>query len=107
MATIVDTVIQTSMNMYTSINVPVASLRGRYKEKTTRPPVKTTVKTTGKTTVQRIRETKYRHVFATHSLERSSCLSHDAEKSPNFVGFRNLMVLVLSTHSSPIRLALR
>ncbi|KAF2015276.1 hypothetical protein BU24DRAFT_421576 [Aaosphaeria arxii CBS 175.79] len=38
---------------------------------------------------------KYRHVFATHSLSRGSCLSYDAEKSPSFVGFRNLMILVL------------
>jgi len=97
----VDTAIQTSMSMdmHTSTNVPVANLRSRYKEKTTGRRVSTTV--------QRIRDTKYRHVFATHSLERNSCLSHDAETSPNFVGFRNLMVLVLSTHSSPIRLGLR
>lgn len=51
-------------------------------------------------TTQRIRDTKYRHVFATHSLRRHSCLSQDADRSPSFVGFRNLMILVLSTHSS-------
>jgi diacylglycerol O-acyltransferase-1 len=50
-------------------------------------------------TTQRIKDTKYRHVFATHSLTRKSCLSQDSESSPSFVGFRNLMVLVLSTHS--------
>jgi diacylglycerol O-acyltransferase-1 len=49
-------------------------------------------------TTQRIKDTKYRHVFATHSLTRKSCLSQDSESSPSFVGFRNLMVLVLSTH---------
>ncbi|KAF1917338.1 MBOAT, membrane-bound O-acyltransferase family-domain-containing protein [Ampelomyces quisqualis] len=41
------------------------------------------------------KDTKYRHVFATHSLHRTSCLSHDSATSPSFVGFRNLMVLVL------------
>ncbi|KAH8724345.1 MBOAT, membrane-bound O-acyltransferase family-domain-containing protein [Phaeosphaeriaceae sp. PMI808] len=46
-------------------------------------------------TTKRIRDTKYRHVFATHSLQRNSCLSHDSETSPSFVGFRNLMILVL------------
>lgn len=51
-------------------------------------------------TTKRIRDTKYRHVFATHSQQRKSCLSHDAEKTPSFVGFRNLMILVLSAHSS-------
>lgn len=50
----------------------------------------------GRSTVQRIRDTKYRHVFATHSSTRSSCLSDDANASPSFVGFRNLMILVLS-----------
>jgi diacylglycerol O-acyltransferase-1 len=50
-------------------------------------------------TTQRIKDTKYRHVFATHSLTRKSCLSQDSESSPSFVGFRNLMVLVLSAHS--------
>jgi diacylglycerol O-acyltransferase 1 len=46
-------------------------------------------------TTQRPKDTKYRHVFATHAQQRTSCLSHDAESSPSFVGFRNLMVLVL------------
>ncbi|KAJ2965296.1 hypothetical protein NQ176_g10684 [Zarea fungicola] len=38
---------------------------------------------------------KYRHVEATHSLVRPSCLSHDSNASPSFLGFRNLMVIVL------------
>jgi diacylglycerol O-acyltransferase-1 len=50
-------------------------------------------------TARRTQDTKYRHVFATHSVQRESPLSHDAEKTPSFVGFRNLMVLVLSTPS--------
>lgn len=39
---------------------------------------------------------KYRHVAALHSKEQPSCLSHEAETVPSFLGFRNLMVLVLS-----------
>ena len=38
---------------------------------------------------------KYRHVAAVHSKPETSCLSHDSPVSPSFVGFRNLMVIVL------------
>lgn len=38
---------------------------------------------------------KYRHVAAVHSKTRPSCLSHDSRTSPSFLGFRNLMVIVL------------
>lgn len=38
---------------------------------------------------------KYRHVEAVHSTPRNSYLSHDSNVSPSFLGFRNLMVLVL------------
>ncbi|KAI1267404.1 diacylglycerol O-acyltransferase [Xylariaceae sp. FL1019] len=38
---------------------------------------------------------KYRHVAAIHSEARPSTLSHDTQVSPSFVGFRNLMVIVL------------
>lgn len=38
---------------------------------------------------------KYRHVAAIHSKPKTSCLSHDSQISPSFVGFRNLMVIVL------------
>lgn len=38
---------------------------------------------------------KYRHVAAVHSKVQSSCLSHDSEAAPSFLGFRNLMVIVL------------
>lgn len=44
----------------------------------------------------RSKDSKYRHVFATHSEARTTCLSHEAEDTPSFVGFRNLMILVLS-----------
>ena len=39
--------------------------------------------------------TKYRHVAAVHPTARTSWLSHDSEQSPSFLGFRNLMVIVL------------
>ena len=42
---------------------------------------------------------KYRHIKAFHSQPKASCLSHDAEIAPSFLGFRNLMVIVLSTPS--------
>ncbi|KAL2257549.1 hypothetical protein VTK26DRAFT_9499 [Humicola hyalothermophila] len=38
---------------------------------------------------------KYRHLEAVHSESRPSCLSHDTPETPSFVGFRNLMVIVL------------
>lgn len=44
----------------------------------------------------RSKDSKYRHVFATHSDARTTCLSHEAEHTPSFVGFKNLMILVLS-----------
>ncbi|PNY23662.1 O-acyltransferase [Tolypocladium capitatum] len=40
---------------------------------------------------------KYRHVAAVHSQSRPSCLSHDSPAAPSFLGFRNLMVIVLGT----------
>ena len=40
---------------------------------------------------------KYRHVAAVHSKTQPSCLSHDSDAAPSFVGFRNLMVIVLGT----------
>ncbi|KAL8414912.1 hypothetical protein RB594_005932 [Gaeumannomyces avenae] len=45
--------------------------------------------------LKRAFQRKYRHVAALHSKSRPSCLSHDTEMSPSFVGFRNLMVIVL------------
>ena len=39
---------------------------------------------------------KYKHVAVIHSKSRTSVLSHDSEAVPSFLGFRNLMVLVLS-----------
>lgn len=39
---------------------------------------------------------KYKHVYAIHLRPRTSCLSHEAVEVPSFLGFRNLMVIVLS-----------
>ena len=38
---------------------------------------------------------KYLHVRAVHFQNKISCLSNESETSPSFMGFRNLMVLVL------------
>jgi hypothetical protein len=40
---------------------------------------------------------KYKHVTAVHSRPKASCLSHDSHAAPSFLGFRNLMVIVLGT----------
>jgi hypothetical protein len=98
MATTTSTSTMTDHSIATAMdNHPPASLHHR---KPTEPKANGNGHANGSTT-QRIRDTKYRHVFATHSLTRTSCLSQDSESSPSFVGFRNLMVLVLSMHSPP------
>jgi len=38
---------------------------------------------------------KYKHTFAVHSTNRTSCLSIDASTIPSFFGFRNLIGLTL------------
>lgn len=45
----------------------------------------------------RYNSSKYRHIAAIHSRARNSCLSRETEVTPSFLGFRNLMVIVLST----------
>lgn len=45
--------------------------------------------------LRRAFQRKYRHVAAIHSQTQPSCLSHDNPASPSFLGFRNLMVIVL------------
>ena len=39
---------------------------------------------------------QYRHIAVVHARQRTSCLSHDSTSTPSFLGFRNLMVIVLS-----------
>ncbi|KAJ2906855.1 hypothetical protein MKZ38_010353 [Zalerion maritima] len=38
---------------------------------------------------------KYAHITAVHSEAQPSCLSHDSTAAPSFIGFRNLMGIVL------------
>lgn len=47
------------------------------------------------------KERKYNHAYAAHSTAKISCLSAGAEKTPSFVGFRNLMILMLSMTGVP------
>ena len=50
----------------------------------------------------RRRMKKYRHIAAAHSVSQPSCLSHDSHLAPSFLGFRNLMVICLSTSLSQL-----
>ncbi|KAI9691542.1 MAG: hypothetical protein M1822_007613 [Bathelium mastoideum] len=38
---------------------------------------------------------KYKHAFVVHAKQRTSCLSRESDNTPSFLGFRNLMVLML------------
>ncbi|KAF1990990.1 hypothetical protein K402DRAFT_389190 [Aulographum hederae CBS 113979] len=38
---------------------------------------------------------KYSHVFAVHASRRTSCLTSGTPNPPSFIGFRNLMILML------------
>ncbi|KAI9861678.1 MAG: hypothetical protein M1824_002109 [Vezdaea acicularis] len=38
---------------------------------------------------------KYRHTTAIHTRPKTSVLSHDSDVAPSFLGFRNLMIIVL------------
>lgn len=49
------------------------------------------------TSSTKARHSKYRHVAAYHSQSRHSSLSREANVTTSFLGFRNLMVLVLGT----------
>lgn len=61
------------------------SRKGAQNEAEVSPPSTSTAK----------KRSKYRHVAAYHSEARHSSLSREADVLPNFLGFRNLMVLVL------------
>lgn len=41
-------------------------------------------------------ERKYNHAYAIHAKSKVSPLSAGADPAPNFIGFRNLMILMLS-----------
>lgn len=57
-------------------------------------PQTTTTSSTSPQT-QRLGRSKYRHVAAYHSSPQASCLSREYGHAPSFVGFRNLMIIVL------------
>ena len=46
-------------------------------------------------------ERPLKHIRALHTRSEPSCLSSDSEKFTSYAGFRNLMVLVLSTELEP------
>lgn len=71
-----------------------ATQRHSGKDQTGVEPRTGTVKTSQK---------KYRHVVVVHSQVRSSCLSHDSDAAPSFIGFRNLMVIVLGKRRRLVR----
>lgn len=58
----------------------------------------TSVSAPAPTSIGKKRHSKYRHVAAYHAQLRHSSLSRDSEATPSFLGFRNLMVLVLGRH---------
>jgi diacylglycerol O-acyltransferase-1 len=82
MATLVDTATTTA----TEISVGAASRKmqrsnGQTRtEKSERPP-----------------DRKFNHVFAIHKRSKASPLGKDADSTPSFFGFKNLMALMLST----------
>ncbi|KAI5779717.1 MBOAT, membrane-bound O-acyltransferase family-domain-containing protein [Geopyxis carbonaria] len=49
---------------------------------------------------------KYKHIFAIHAKTRTSTLSHDADSAPSFIGFRNLMVIVIFAVVGNLRLVI-
>ncbi|KAL1959176.1 hypothetical protein VTO42DRAFT_2681 [Malbranchea cinnamomea] len=59
------------------------------------PPTSASETTTPSSPPSSQTRSKYRHVAAYHASVRPSCLSPDSDKTPSFVGFRNLMVIVL------------
>jgi diacylglycerol O-acyltransferase-1 len=101
MATAVDTSTVTS----TDLNAVLTnrSVISKTEIKPNGSTIETTVEEVEKTPDARRRvriKRKYRHVAAVHSVAQTSCLSHDAEAIPSFVGFRNLMVIVLGMYAN-------
>lgn len=89
------TLVQTSSTGIDTHEANSFKQRGR----NTEHKVNKLTQTNGSSQRKRSKDSKYRHVFATHSASRTTCLSHGSEDTPSFVGFKNLMILVLSMHS--------
>lgn len=72
-----------------------ASFRRRKEERQASPEANNTASDAADQRHKTFLLRRYRHVAAVHSTARPSTLSHDTQASPSFVGFRNLMVIVL------------
>ncbi|KAI9902547.1 hypothetical protein N3K66_001899 [Trichothecium roseum] len=82
----------------TSVAVPNGNSNANGNASRRKPEDLLEVEPANGTTREKLNKTiqkKYRHVAAVHSKTRSSCLSHDSDAAPSFIGFRNLMVIVL------------
>jgi diacylglycerol O-acyltransferase-1 len=88
----------TEAALSTSLEVPALEkkLSGRAEDKSPSPPRHTSVEAP-----KPKKRGKYRHIAAYHSKLRTSCLSRDSTVNPSFIGFRNLMVIVLSEPRPP------
>jgi diacylglycerol O-acyltransferase 1 len=82
MATLVDTATATG----TKISVGATSRKSQRSNGQTRPQKS-----------ERPPDRKFNHVFAIHKRANASPLGKDADSTPSFFGFKNLMVLMLST----------
>lgn len=85
----------TQATVSTSVDVPGTAIHTQGASwkpiKSVSPP-----QSVSSTSSEKKRTSKYRHVAAYHSSLRTSPLSTDSPVNPSFIGFRNLMVIVLS-----------
>lgn len=80
----------------TATNYDDTSLRSRSSNiAVEKAPPSAAGKDEAKSASRSARRSKYRHVEAYHSKVRHSSLSRDSETPTSFLGFRNLMVIVL------------
>ncbi|KAI3336683.1 MBOAT family protein [Xylariaceae sp. AK1471] len=79
----------------TSVETTTTAASQRRTDETKNLPETSSTVSKPNETAQKTFIRKYRHVAAVHSEARPSTLSHDTQASPSFVGFRNLMVIVL------------
>lgn len=80
----------------TATNYDDTSLKSRSSNTAVEKSLPSAASKDGPTTAKKTaRRSKYRHVEAYHSKLRHSNLSRDSGTTTNFLGFRNLMVIVL------------
>lgn len=89
----------TQATVSTSVDVPGTAI---HTQGSNWKPIKTVSPSqdVSSTPSEKKRTSKYRHVAAYHSALRTSPLSTDSPVNPSFIGFRNLMVIVLSMSSA-------